>query len=73
MTDQQQHLKSLLEKREVLNSEINNLNNTLSVKREMIVKVQGIIEYLSEIGVTLPEKEETPKEEPSEVKETTVE
>jgi len=71
MTDQQQHLKSLLDQRNNLNNEVNNLNNALSAKKEMFLKVQGVIEYLSEIGVTLPENEESSKEE-SEVKETTV-
>jgi hypothetical protein len=71
MTDQQNHLKSLLDQRNNLNSEIANLNNTLSAKREMFLKIQGVVEYLSEIGVTLPENQESLKEE-SEVKETTV-
>lgn len=72
MNEQQNHLKSLLERRVELNNEINKLNNEASVKREMFLKVQGVIEYLSETGVTLQENEEDTKEETPEIKQTTV-
>lgn len=72
MNDQQNHLKSLLERRVELNNEINKLNNEASVKREMFLKVQGVIEYLSETGVTLQENEEDTGEETPEIKQTTV-
>lgn len=58
MTEQQQHLQSALQQRESLAQEIQNLNGLVGEKREMIFKLQGIIEYLQQIGVTLPEAEE---------------
>lgn len=59
---QQSHLKELIEQKEALQNEINNLQNTISSKRDMFLKVQGVIEYLTQIGVTLSEVEETPLE-----------
>ena len=61
--DQTQHLKSLLERRSTLSDEITKLNQEMTVKRELFIKVQGIIEYLNEIGVKL-ESEETPPKAP---------
>lgn len=59
MNEQQNHLKTLLERRLELNNEINKLNNEIALKKEMFFKVQGAIEYLSETGVTLEEQEVT--------------
>jgi len=61
MTEQQQHLKNLLEQRTSLEKQI-------TQNRELFWKVQGAIEYLAQIGVTLPEtqSEEEPTEEISE-------
>ena len=72
MTEQQNHLKTLLSRRLELSNEINKLNNEVAAKREMFLKVQGVIEYLSETGVTLPENEESTQEEEPEIKQTTV-
>ena len=58
MTDQQTHLKQVLEQQKGLIEEINALNSQITSKREMAVKLQGIAEYLDQIGVKLPEKEE---------------
>ena len=58
MTDQQTHLKQVLEQQKGLIEEINTLNSQITSKREMAVKLQGIAEYLDQIGVKLPEKEE---------------
>jgi hypothetical protein len=58
MTEQQEHLKNLLEQRITLEQQMNQ-------SRELFWKVQGAIEYLTQIGVTLPEPElteETPAE-----------
>jgi len=63
MTEQQQHLQSALQQRESLAKEIQTLNNAVVEKREMIFKLQGIVEYLQQIGVTLPETEEVVTEE----------
>jgi len=60
MTDQQQHLKSVTEQQKLLVDELQRLTNEVNSKREMAIKLQGIIEYLTGIGVTLPEE---PKEE----------
>ena len=53
--DHQAHLKSLVEQRAALSQEIES-------KRSLLLKVTGAIEYLSEIGVTLPKEEETTPE-----------
>ena len=50
--DHQTHLKSLVEQQVTLSKEIES-------KRNLLMKVTGAIEYLSEIGVTLPKEEET--------------
>jgi len=54
MTEQQEHLKNLLEQRVQLDQKI-------SQNRELFWKIQGAIEYLTQIGVTLPEPEEVEK------------
>lgn len=57
MTEQQQHLQSLLQQRQTLQQEIDSARSVVESKRELILKVQGAIEYLTQIGVTLPEVE----------------
>jgi hypothetical protein len=57
MTDQQNHLKQVLEQQKGLIEEINALNSQITSKREMAVKLQGIAEYLDQIGVKLPVEE----------------
>ena len=52
MTEQQQHLESLLKQRE-------ELARSLDRTRETLYKVAGAIEYLTQTGVTLPEPEVT--------------
>jgi hypothetical protein len=56
MTEQQEHLKNLLEQR-------NNLEKQINQNRELFWKVQGAIEYLTQTGVTLPEPEPETKVE----------
>ena len=51
MTEQQEHLKNLLNQR-------NSLDQQLNQNRELLWKVQGAIEYLVQVGVSLPEPEE---------------
>jgi len=58
MTDQQNHLKQVLTQQKTLVDEINALNNQITSKREMAVKLQGIAEYLDQLGVKLPKEEE---------------
>ena len=58
MTDQENHLKQVLTQQKTLIEEINALNNQITSKREMAVKLQGIAEYLDQLGVKLPKEEE---------------
>ena len=57
--DHQTHLKSLADQQVTLSREI-------ETKKNLLLKVTGAIEYLTEIGVTLPQEEETTPEAPSE-------
>ena len=59
VTDHQSHLKSLADQQVALSNEIEK-------KKNLLMKVTGAIEYLTEIGVTLPKEEETTPETPSE-------
>ena len=60
VTDHQSHLKSLADQQVALSKEIES-------KKNLLLKVTGAIEYLTEIGVTLPKEETTPESEaPSE-------
>lgn len=56
MTEQQQHLKDLLVKRESIQKELELLQVEANSKKEVFLKIQGIIEYLTQLGVTLPEE-----------------
>ena len=60
LQDHQTHLQNLV-------NQANTLSNEIETKRTLLLKVQGVIEYLSELGVKLPEPPalETP-EAPSE-------
>ena len=50
--DHSTHLKSLVDQQVTLSREIES-------KKNLLMKVTGAIEYLTEIGVTLPKEEET--------------
>jgi hypothetical protein len=58
MTDQQKHLQQVIEQQQQTINDINTLNNQLIVKRELALKLQGVLEYLEQTGVVLPTKEE---------------
>lgn len=58
MEEQQVHLRNLLQQKDTLQQEISFMETQLSSKKELFVKVMGVIEYLTQIGVTLPEVEE---------------
>ncbi len=66
MTDQPlhaQHLESARQQQQTLLSEVQELQNQISTKRELILKVQGVIEYLTQIEETAqPETTEAPTE-----------
>ena len=72
LTEQQKHLQSVLEQQKTLVSEINTLESQARTKREMAVKLQGIVEYLGGIGVELPKEEEAAAEAPAPVANTEV-
>ena len=57
LSEQQQHLRSLLEQREGLVNEINELNAQAAAKRELLLRASGAIEYLQQVGVELPKEE----------------
>lgn len=63
MTDQQQHLQSVLEQQKGLVNEINELNSQVDSKRQLAIKLQGVAEYLQQLGVELPKEEETTTED----------
>ena len=67
MTEQQTHLQQVIEQQQQLVAEINTLNNQVATKREIVLKLQGVIEYLQQTGVILPTVEEPEiQEEPEE-------
>ena len=57
VSDHQTHLKSVTEQAQGLIDEINQLEGQAKSKREMLLKLQGIIEYLQQTGVELPKEE----------------
>ena len=57
MTEQQQHLANLLEQRDALRSDLEKLQEKTGNRRELYLKLQGAIEYLTQIGVELPQPE----------------
>ena len=58
MTDQQQHLAQVLEQQNTLVNEINALNSQVESKKQMALKLQGVAEYLQQLGVELPEEDD---------------
>ena len=61
-TEQQNHLKQVAEQSNTLVSEINQLEAQAKSKREMLLKLQGIAEYLDGLGIKLPTEEEAAAE-----------
>ena len=60
LPDHQTHLQNLV-------NQANTLSNEIETKRNLLLKVQGAIEYISELGVKLPEPPapaETPEAPP---------
>ena len=62
MSEQQEHLKNLVNQRDAILTEIQNLNAQIAGKRELALRASGAIEYLQQIGVELPAPEEAPAE-----------
>ena len=67
LTDHQTHLKSVTEQAQVLIKEIQDLEAQAKNKRDMLLKLQGIIEYLQQTGVELPKEVPSPPSPPEEV------
>lgn len=72
MTDQplhSQHLESARQQQQQLLGEVQELQGQISTKRELILKVQGVIEYLTQIEETAqpeaPTESETLNEPPA--------
>jgi len=57
MIDHESHLKQVIANQRALATEIQELNTTLSIKREQFLKLQGIVEYLDANGIK-PESNE---------------
>ena len=66
LTEQQQHLQNVVSQQNQLIAEINELGAQADSKRQQAVKLQGIMEYLNELGVSLPEPEAVAEEAPVE-------
>ena len=54
LQDHQTHLQNLV-------NQANTLSNEIETKRTLLLKVQGAIEYLSELGIKLPEAPSEPE------------
>ncbi len=63
LEEQQAHLKDVFEQQNRISIEINQLQSTLESKRLMMNKLQGVAEYLDQIGVQVPQSEEGVVEE----------
>ena len=64
VSDHQTHLKSVTEQAQGLIDEINQLEAQAKSKRDMLLKLQGIIEYLQQTGVEMPKEAPAPPEVP---------
>ena len=64
LTDHQTHLKSVTEQAQGLINEIQELESQAKNKRDMLLKLQGIIEFLQQTGVELPKEVPAPPELP---------
>ena len=67
LTEQQGHLQSILAQQKDLANEINQLQAQITTKKELFNKTQGVVEYLTQVGVKLPEEETEPTTAPTEV------
>ena len=67
LTEQQGHLSSILTQQKELANEINQLQAQITNKKELFQKTQGVVEYLTQVGVKLPEEETVPETTPTEV------
>ncbi len=66
LNEQQNHLAQVLQQQQTLVGEINELNSQVESKKQMALKLQGVAEYLDQIGIKLPEPEKSPTSEETE-------
>ena len=64
LTDHQTHLKSVTEQAQGIVNEIQDLESQAKNKRDLLLKLQGIIEYLQQTGVELPKEVPAPPQPP---------
>ena len=64
LTDHQTHLKSVTEQAQGIVNEIQDLESQAKNKRDMLLELQGIIEYLQQTGVELPKEVPAPPQPP---------
>ena len=55
-TEQQNHLKSVTDQAQGIINEIQELETQAKNKRDMLLKLQGIIEYLQQTGVRITKR-----------------
>ena len=48
-TNHQSHLESAVEQQKQILTEINDLQTQINTKKEIVLKVQGVIEYLQQV------------------------
>lgn len=61
--DQKLHMQNLLKQARELNAEVTQLQQRLQSKRDILLKVQGAVEYLTQVGVPFPKEEEEASEQ----------
>ena len=64
VSDHSTHLKSVTEQAQGLVKEIQELETQAKNKRDMLLKLQGIIEFLQQTGVEMPKEVPAPPEPP---------
>tara|TARA_B100001094_G_scaffold82482_1_gene78744 strand:+ start:482 stop:712 length:231 start_codon:yes stop_codon:yes gene_type:complete len=63
-TNHQSHLESAVEQQKQILTEINDLQTQINTKKEIVLKVQGVIEYLQQVIPPAPTDSATVTEEP---------
>ena len=63
MNEQQEHLSQVIEQRNNLSTQLENIQRQSVRTREVLLKTLGAIEYLEAVGVKLPEPEVTEEAE----------
>lgn len=63
MNTHQKNLESLVEQRNDVMQELDKMQNQLNLKKEQFLKIQGAIEYLTQIGISLPEPDPSSESE----------